>query len=67
MSYDERQKEKELRKEAKDKTEAEKDPNFRYLVRGPQWDRKIVRVKSFKAKGMEANEPILGSLTLSPG
>ena len=45
LSKDDREREYQLRKDAKKMQEELNDENFRFLVRGPIWDRKIVKVK----------------------
>ena len=45
MTKDERSQDAKLRRDAKDKQEAEEDANLLYLVRGPPWERKIIKVK----------------------
>lgn len=44
MTKEERQRDKDLKKEAKDRTEKETE-NFVHVVRGMPWERKIVRVR----------------------
>ncbi len=56
MSKDDRQKEYELRKEAKEKQSESKNEDFLYVVRGPNWDRKIVRIRQTKPKAVEKPE-----------
>ena len=46
MNKDERQKDAELRQEAKKQQEESGDVNFRFVVRGLTWDRKIVKVRA---------------------
>ena len=45
MSKEERVKDAELRREARKKQDESEDENFQYVVRGPMWDRNIVRIK----------------------
>ncbi len=53
MTRQEREEEKKLREEARQKNEEENDPNFHYLVRGLPWDRKITKVKKKNRGGAE--------------
>jgi len=46
MNKEERQKDAELRQEAKKQQNESGDVNFRFVVRGPTWDRKIVKVRA---------------------
>ena len=45
LSKEDREREYQLRKDAKKMQEELNDENSRFLVRGPIWDRKIVKVK----------------------
>ena len=45
LSREDREREYQLRKDAKKKQEELNDENFQFLIRGPIWDRKIVKVK----------------------
>ncbi len=45
MNKEDRQREYELRKEAKTKQNESTDDDFLYLVRGPMWDRKIIKIR----------------------
>ena len=45
MSREERKKDAELRKTAKSRQEEDNSGNFLYVVRGPTWDRKIIKLK----------------------
>ena len=52
MTREERVRDAELRKEAKAKTLEPGNENFQFLVRGPVWDRKIIRIKKAKQAGI---------------
>ncbi|KAH3867403.1 hypothetical protein DPMN_030529 [Dreissena polymorpha] len=56
MNTEERLKHAQLTKEAKTKTDG--DENFQYLVRGPVWDRKIIKIRKGKktGKGVEKGQ-----------
>ena len=45
MSKEDRQKEYELRREARQRQTDDSNQDFLYRVRGPNWDRKIVKIK----------------------
>ena len=55
MSKEDRQKEYELRREARQKQMGDSSQGFLYRVRGPNWDRKIVKLRKFVSKA--AKEP----------
>ena len=50
MTPEEREREKMLQLEAKQKNEARTDLNFRHVVRGPPWERAVVEVRISKTK-----------------
>lgn len=50
MSQEERDQDKKLRAEAKDKQEIDKSGNLLYLVRGMPWDRHIQKNKDKKSR-----------------
>ena len=57
MSKEDRQREYELRQEARQKQMDNTDQDFLYRVRGPNWDRKIVKIMQFVSKvAKEAKE-----------
>ena len=57
MSKEDRQREYELRQEARQKQMDNTDQDFLYRVRGPNWDRKIVKIRKFVSKvAKEAKE-----------
>ena len=45
MTQREREENKKRLQEAKDKNEANESENFKYIVVGPPWDRRVVKVK----------------------
>jgi ATP-dependent Lon protease len=50
MTQEERDQDKKLRAEAKDKQEIDKSGNFLYLVRGMPWERHMQKIKIRKAE-----------------
>ena len=57
MSKEDRQKEYELRQEARKKQMDDTDQDFLYRVRGPNWDRRIVKIRKFVPRvAQEAKE-----------
>ena len=57
MSKEDRQREYELRQEARQKQMDDSDQDFLYRVRGPNWDRRIVKIRKFVPRvAQEAKE-----------
>lgn len=60
MTQEEREQDKKLRAEAKDKQEKDKTGNFLYLVRGMPWERHIQKIKIRKSEQDLASEEAAG-------
>lgn len=58
MTPAERENEKELRREVREKNESREDLNLKYKIAGPPWDRKIITVEVREPRGPSSQENV---------